>query len=134
MRRGHDRAFDERKGEAAMPKRLAFATVALALLLPAAALAHHGWGSYDAAKVLKFDTTLTNVEWRNPHGMAKTNYQGRTWDVVLAPTARMEARGLTQAMLPSGAKVTLEGYPLSDGGAEMRIERITVGGKTVELR
>lgn len=117
-----------------MPRCLAFATVALALLAPAAASAHHGWGSYDSTKVLKFNTTLTNVEWRNPHGTAKTSYQGRVWDVVLAPTARMEARGLTQAMLPPGAQVTLEGYGLSNGGAEMRIERITVAGKTVELR
>lgn len=117
-----------------MPRRLALATIALALLAPAAASAHHGWGSYDATKVLKFNTTLTNVEWRNPHGVAKTTYQGRTWDVVLAPTARMQARGLTMAMLAPGTQVTLEGYGLSNGGPEMRIERITVAGKTIELR
>jgi hypothetical protein len=28
----------------------------------------------------------------------------------------------------------LEGYPRRDGSHEMRIERITAGGKTVELR
>jgi hypothetical protein len=117
-----------------MRRVLAFATVSLALVLPAAAVAHHGWGSYDAAKTVKVTAPLTNVEWRNPHGMAKVAYGGKTWDVVLAPTARMESRGLAPAMINAGQQVTLEGYPRSDGTAEMRIERITAGGKTIELR
>jgi hypothetical protein len=111
----------------------AFAIVA-ALALPATALAHHGWSSYDATKVVKLTAPLTGVTWGNPHGGAKVNYQGKAWDVVLAPTARMEARGLTQAMLTSGKPVTLEGYPRKDGVPEMRIERITVNGTVVELR
>ena len=41
---------------------------------------------------------------------------------MLAPVARMEARGLTRAMLASGKPVTLIGYPRRDGTAEMRIE------------
>ncbi len=117
-----------------MPRIFAYATVSLALLLPASALAHHGWGSYDANKTLKITGRLDDVQWRSPHGMAKIAYQGRTWDVVLAPTARMQARGLTIAMLAPGTQVALEGYGLSNGGPEMRIERITVAGKTVELR
>ena len=58
----------------------------------------------------------------------------RTWTVVLAPVSRMESRGLTEAMLASGKPVTLEGYPRRDGTPEMRIERVTAQGKTVELR
>jgi hypothetical protein len=46
----------------------------------------------------------------------------------------MEARGLTQAMISNGKPVKLVGYPRKDGVAEMRIERVTVDGKTVELR
>lgn len=110
-----------------------FAAVA-SLALPSAALAHHGWSSYDAEKVIKVTAPLTSVTWGNPHGAAKVRYQGKVWDVVLAPTARMEARGLTQAMLAAGKPVTLEGYPRKDGAPEMRIERITVNGAVVELR
>lgn len=117
-----------------MRSRLAFAMLGLTLVLPAAAAAHHGWGSYDAEKTLKITAPLTGVEWRNPHGVAKVAYQGRTWDVVLAPTTRMEARGLAPAMINAGQRVTIEGYPRSDGTAEMRIERIVADGKTVELR
>ncbi len=107
---------------------------ALAMALPAAAIAHHGWSSYDANKVLTVKGKLRTVSWANPHGMATMDWQGKRWTVVLAPTARMEARGLTRAMIAPGKSITLVGYPKLDGSAEMRIERITAGGKTVELR
>lgn len=106
----------------------------LLLCLPGAAIAHHGWSSYDASKTLKITAPLSDVSWGNPHGSAKVQWQKRTWDVVLAPVARMEARGLSKAMLTDGKPVTLEGYPRRDGTAEMRIERVTARGKTVELR
>ncbi len=117
-----------------MLKPIAIAAAFAALTVPAAALAHHGWSSYDAEKVIKVTAPLSNVSWGNPHGGAKVRYQGKTWDVILAPVARMEARGLTRAMVTSGKPVTLEGYPRKDGAAEMRIERVTADGKTVELR
>ena len=110
---------------------------AIAVLIasaPAAALAHHGWGSYDAEKTLTVTAPLTDVAWRNPHGTAKVRWQGKTWDVILAPVARMESRGLTQQMLAPNKRVTLVGYPRRDGTAEMRIETVTVDGKSVPLR
>ena len=111
-----------------------FAAAALAMALPVSAYAHHGWSSYDSSKVLKVTGQFKTVSWTNPHGTATMNWQGKQWRVVLAPTARMEARGLTPAMIAPGRKVTLVGYPRLDGTREMRIERITAGGKTVELR
>ncbi len=101
---------------------------------PAVLLAHHGWSSYDDTKTLTVKASLKAVTWGNPHGAAKVVWQKRTWDVVLAPVSRMEGRGLTQAMLAPKKKVTLVGYPRKDGVAEMRIERVIVDGKTVELR
>lgn len=119
-----------------LQRHLLGALVAAGVWLGAApaATAHHGWSSYDATKTITTATRLQSVEWRNPHAAAKVEYEGQTWDVILAPISRMEARGLTRDMLKDGAKVTLEGYPRSDGTPEMRLERITVGGKTVELR
>lgn len=114
--------------------RRPLATLALSLALPAAALAHHGWSAYDSAKVIKATGPLTSVAWRNPHGEAQMQYQGKTWAVILAPTSRMEARGLTPDMLKDGTVATVEGYPRTDGTPEMRLERITVASKTVELR
>ena len=115
-------------------RSLAVAFAAIVLLAPTGGLAHHGWSSYDAEKVIKLTAPLRALSWRNPHGTAQVAYQKQDWTVILAPVARMEARGLTEAMLAPGRAVTLEGYPRRDGTPEMRIERITVRGKTVELR
>jgi Family of unknown function (DUF6152) len=115
-----------------MKRSILAAGAVLAMASPV--LAHHGWSSYDADKTIKASGKLTDVNWGNPHGSAKIEYQGKTWDVILAPVARMEARGLTKAMVGPDRTVTLEGYPRRDGTAEMRIERITAGDKTVELR
>jgi len=104
------------------------------LAIPGAAIAHHGWSSYDEKKVIKYRAALSDVKWGNPHGTAKVRYKNATWDVILAPVARMEARGLLQKMVGPRQQVVLEGYPRRDGTHEMRIERITAGGRTVELR
>ena len=117
-----------------MFRHMKYAAILAAVSVPTMALAHHGWSSYDAAKTIKVTAPLKEVTWGNPHGMAKVAYQGKDWVVVLAPTTRMESRGLTQAMLAPNRTVTIEGYPRSDGTPEMRIERVVAQGKTVELR
>lgn len=116
------------------PTRTALAALALAVAVPVAALAHHGWSSYDSAKAIKATGPLKSVSWRNPHAEAQMDYQGKSWAVILAPTSRMESRGLTRDMLKDGTTATVEGYPRTDGTPEMRLERITVAGKTIELR
>jgi hypothetical protein len=111
-----------------------FLMAAAIVALPATALAHHGWSSYDEAKVIKHRAKLSQVRWGNPHGTAKVRYKGRTWNVILAPVSRMEARGLTREMVEPRDVVVIEGYPRRDGTREMRIERVHAGGKTVVLR
>jgi hypothetical protein len=53
---------------------------------------------------------------------------------VLAPPSRMENRGLPKDALKIGNTVTVVGYPNRSKPEEMRAERITFQGKTVELR
>ena len=108
------------------------ALVAFAVAAPA--LAHHGWSSYDSNQRIRVTAPLSAVTWGNPHGTAKVVWQKKSWNVILAPTARMESRGLTRAMLTAKRPVTLIGYPRRDGTAEMRIETVIAGGKRVELR
>ena len=110
-------------------------TAAVLAMLPMFAVnAHHGWSSYDASQVLTVKAPLKGVNWGNPHGTAKVKWQKDEWDVILAPVSRMEARGLTEDMVSQGQSVTLSGYPRADGTKELRVERVIVGGKTVELR
>ena len=110
-------------------------TLAAALAsMPVAALAHHGWSSYNEAEPVTLTGPLKHVVWGNPHGSAKMNWQGKEWDVILAPVSRMTARGLSLDDIDEGQVITLTGYVRRDGTAEMRIERIKVGDKTIELR
>jgi len=46
----------------------------------------------------------------------------------------MERRGLPASALAVGTKATVMGYPNRTDPAEIRAERISVNGKTVELR
>jgi Family of unknown function (DUF6152) len=104
------------------------------LALPAFALAHHGWSEYDSAKALKLTGRIVAYGYEHPHGQVRLETPGKTWNCVLAPPSRMEHRGLTKEMLAPGTTATLEGYPHRSKPEEMRVERITVGGKTFELR
>jgi len=106
----------------------------LCLFATANAWAHHGWSSYDAGKALKIEAPIAEVHYRNPHAQIEIPYQGATWEVVLAPLGRLQARGLPEEALTKGKTVTIEGYPRQDGTHEIRAERITVDGKTIELR
>ena len=106
----------------------------VALALPLAAAAHHGWSEYDSSKVLKLTGKVVESGYEHPHGHARLETPGKTWSVILAPPSRMERRGLEKGMLKPGATATVEGYPNRDKPEEMRAERITINGKTVELR
>jgi hypothetical protein len=109
-------------------------------LMPALALAHHGWSEYDTTKPLKLTGKIVESGYEHPHGhirfetAAENAGAGKTWHVVLAPPSRMERRGLAKEALKPGASATVEGYANRGKPEEMRAERITIDGKTVELR
>jgi hypothetical protein len=105
-----------------------------ALLGSGLTLAHHGWGSYDAGRIFTIASPVEHVEWTNPHVHLMLRHENKSWAAVLAPPSRMETRGLQPEMIKPGTQVSVEGYPSTRGETEMRAERITVAGKTYELR
>ena len=109
-------------------KRLAFVALALE---PALTLAHHGWSEYDQTKTLTLDGRVEEMGYEHPHGYVNLATKGKTWVAVLAPPSRMDNRGLSKEMLKPG---TVVGYANRGNPDEMRAERITGSGKTVELR
>lgn len=96
--------------------------------------AHHGWSEYDTAKALKLTGKIVESGYEHPHGHIRFEAPGKTWTVTLAPPSRMENRGLPKEWLKAGATATVEGYPNRNKPEEMRAERITINGKTIELR
>lgn len=108
--------------------------VAASVALPLAVFAHHGWSEYDASQLLKLTGTIQESAYEHPHGSIHLKTPAKTWIVVLAPPSRMDMRGLARESLKAGATASVEGYPNRNKPEEMRAERITIAGKTVELR
>jgi hypothetical protein len=98
------------------------------------AFAHHGWGSYDASRVVVIESAVMHVAWQNPHVHIGVTHDGAAWELVLAPPFRMDARGLKPDMLKVGTKVRAEGYVSTRTDREMRAERIAIGNRSFELR
>ena len=100
----------------------------------AGVLAHHGWGSYDASKPITVVGPIQALKYENPHALITVKAPDRVWTVTLAPVSRMQSRGAPAELVAVGKTVSAYGYPSTVETDEMRAERITVDGKTVELR
>ena len=104
-----------------------------AVVLSTAAIAHHGWSGYET-DIRKMSGTIEQASYANPHSSIRLKTADKTWVIVLAPPSRMSNRGITADMLKVGKNVSVEGYVHKTDTSEMRAERITLDGKTVELR
>ena len=96
--------------------------------------AHHGWSGYDSAQVLKLTGKIVESGYEHPHGFVHLQVPDKIWIVVLAPPSRMERRNLPRKLLAPGTEATVVGYPSRTDSNEMRAERISVNGRTTELR
>ncbi|HEU4852566.1 MAG TPA: DUF6152 family protein [Telluria sp.] len=106
----------------------------LAALVATSASAHHGWSNYVANNPQQLSGTIEQASYEHPHGSVVLKTADKTWHVVLAPPSRMEARGLLRDKLVAGQRATVYGYPHRSKADELRAERITIDGKTTELR
>jgi hypothetical protein len=109
------------------------ALVAL-LALTTSAAGHHGWGSYDAAKPITVAGLILASKYENPHATVTVSATDKVWTVTLAPTSRMTNRGALPELVSVGKNISAYGYPSTVEKDEMRAERITVDGKTFEMR
>jgi hypothetical protein len=107
---------------------------ALLLSAPATVLAHHGWGSYESNKPITVMGPIETLKYENPHATITVKAADKVWTVTLAPVSRMQSRGAPAELIAVGKTVSAYGYPSTVQLDEMRAERITVDGKTVEMR
>ncbi len=114
--------------------RITIVLVLSVAVLAGRAWAHHGWSGYDSHQTLELTGTILESGYEHPHGYVRLEVPGKVWSVVLAPPSRMERRGLAREMLEPGTTATVVGYPHRTDATEMRAERITINGKTTELR
>jgi hypothetical protein len=108
---------------------------ALFMLFAAFTTFHHGWGNYDQSKVLDYTGTIQESTYENPHASARIkDDKDKIWTVILAPTSRMQSRGVTADMIKKGGTLQVVGYPHKEIKDEMRAERIIIKGEKYELR
>ena len=114
-------------------KRYLF-VAAISAIACGSAAAHHGWGSYDAANPVTIKGTIVASKYENPHATISVKASDKVWTVTLAPTFRMINRGASKDMVAVGKTISAYGYVSTVEKDEIRAERITVDGKTVEMR
>ena len=90
------------------------------------------WSSYDATEIVEITAAIEEVRW--DEAIVCVMHEGERKEILLAPVARMAARGLEQKALCVGKMVTIEAYPSTTNANELRAERIAVDGRVVALR
>lgn len=108
--------------------------VLLSVLSSAFTFFHHGWANYDQEKPLDYTGIIQQATYENPHATAKLKVKDQTWTVILAPTSRMQERGVSADLLQKGTTIRVVGYPHREIKDEMRAERIFIKGQQFEMR
>lgn len=115
-----------------LSRRLVLAGLALFIAAPAAA--HHGWSGYASSELVRLVGVVRAISVENPHGEMRLEAGGKVWRVTLSPPSRMAARGLPASNIKVGDEAAVEGYVSKSDPNELRAERLSHGGKSVELR
>ena len=104
-----------------MKAAFAYLVAGLALLAPAAALAHHSFAAeYDTKKPVSLKGTVTKVEWTNPHARFYIDVKNESgavvnWNLELASPNVLVRQGWSRHSLNVGDQVTVEGAQAKDG-------------------
>ena len=83
--------------------------------------AHHAFAAeFDANKPVKFEATVTKMEWTNPHvwihvDVKKADGTVEPWAFEAGTPNVLFRRGFTKNSLLPGTKIVLDGYRAKDG-------------------
>jgi len=83
--------------------------------------AHHAFSAeFDASKPVKFEGTVTKMQWTNPHvwlyvDVKKADGKVENWAFEAGTPNVLFRRGFTKNALLPGTKVIVDGYQSKDG-------------------
>jgi hypothetical protein len=108
-------------------------TIAVAGLLAAAipAWAHHAFAAeFDGNQPIKLSGKVSKVEFINPHSWIHIDVKGAdgkttTWMIEGGSPNTLFRRGVTQASLPVGTDIVVDGYRAKDGSNKANGRDIT---------
>lgn len=107
-----------------MRSKLVIAGTVIGLFMSVGAVslwAHHAFAAeFDANKPVKFEATVTRMEWTNPHvwihvDVKKPDGTAENWAFEAGTPNVLFRRGFTKNSLLPGTKIVLDGYRAKDG-------------------
>ena len=124
-----------------MRTQLAVVVAGVAVLLAAApVVAHHAFSAeFDARKPIKFQGTVTKVEWINPHtwihlDVKRPDGKVERWMIEGGNPHNLFRRGFSKDILKAGMEIGVDGYQAIDGSLRANGRDLTLpGGKTLFL-
>jgi len=93
--------------------------IAVLLLAVGPAFAHHSFAMYDVTQTRTITGTVQQFRWSNPHVVIVVEIAGpspQIWSVELTSPGNLRRKGWTRHSLKPGEIVSLQIYPLRDGG------------------
>ena len=110
-----------------------------ALALPAAAVAHHGWG-WTEEEESRLSGTIEEISFGNPHMHLRLRTDpggfgaGNTWEVDLSPPIVAQRSGFGPDAAKAGDRAVITGHRARDRDRRaFKGETITVNGKTWDV-
>ena len=109
------------------------AAVTLALGLPAAAAAHHGW-AWTEEEESRLSGTIQSISFGNPHMHLQLRNEQGIWEVDLSPPNVAQGSGFGPGVARSGDRAVITGHRARDAGVlAFKGETITVNGRTYDV-
>lgn len=102
------------------------------LILSVPVSAHHGFGRFLMNKMVKFEGTLTGIDFVNPHSYVHFNVTG-TDGAVTAMRCEMRAAtvlrrsGWSVEMFKMGSRIIITGHPHREDPASCYVETLEIG-------
>lgn len=96
-------------------------------LVPALALAHHGFAVFDRTSTITLEGTITEFHFTNPHCIIDFDVKGekgqvQKWQAEL--TSPLHLKGWTATSLEPGNMVKLSGYRTKSGALYLWVTRL----------
>lgn len=105
----------------------------IALALPAAAVAHHGWG-WTEDEESRLSGRIVSISFANPHMHLQLRDARGTWEVDLSPPIVAQGSGFGPSAAKAGDQATVTGHRARDQKLlAFKGETITVNGKTYDV-
>ena len=100
-------------------KTFAKLALAVALLVPLPAVAHHSYAMFDMQKTVTLQATVVRFKWQNPHAFIEADAASpggtERWSIEMTSPNNLAQEGWKRTSLKPGDRVTIYVHPLRSG-------------------